>query len=49
MSSSMGSFWAGMTGGRPVADSARTVVRPATIGPDGPTGTLQDENGILPW
>ncbi|MHC3003360.1 SDR family NAD(P)-dependent oxidoreductase [Gordonia sp. GN26] len=39
----------GMSGGRPAEDSARTVVRLATIGPDGPTGTLQDENGILPW
>ncbi|WP_232715368.1 SDR family NAD(P)-dependent oxidoreductase [Gordonia metallireducens] len=39
----------GMTGGRPAEDSARTVVRLATIDPDGPTGTLQDENGILPW
>ncbi|MDS1114968.1 hypothetical protein RD149_14455 [Gordonia westfalica] len=40
---------AGMTGGRPVEESARTVVKLATIGPDGPTGTLQDENGLLPW
>lgn len=35
--------------GRPVEESARTVVRLATLGPDGPTGTLQDENGELPW
>ena len=35
--------------GRPVAESARVVVRLATLGPDGPTGTLQDENGPLPW
>ncbi|WP_310381361.1 SDR family NAD(P)-dependent oxidoreductase [Actinoplanes couchii] len=33
--------------GRPVPDSARTVVRLATLAADGPTGTLQDENGIL--
>jgi NAD(P)-dependent dehydrogenase (short-subunit alcohol dehydrogenase family) len=35
--------------GRPVAESARVVVRLATQGPDAPTGTLQDETGVLPW
>jgi NAD(P)-dependent dehydrogenase (short-subunit alcohol dehydrogenase family) len=35
--------------GRPVEESAKVVVRLATIGPDGPTGTLQDDNGVLPW
>jgi NAD(P)-dependent dehydrogenase (short-subunit alcohol dehydrogenase family) len=35
--------------GRPVAASARVVVRLATQGPEGPTGTLQDESGVLPW
>ncbi|MGI5190255.1 SDR family NAD(P)-dependent oxidoreductase [Promicromonospora sp. CA-289599] len=35
--------------GRPPEESARVVVRLATIGPDGPTGTLQDESGELPW
>jgi NAD(P)-dependent dehydrogenase (short-subunit alcohol dehydrogenase family) len=35
--------------GRPVAESARTVVRLATIGADGPTGTLQDDDGVLRW
>jgi NAD(P)-dependent dehydrogenase (short-subunit alcohol dehydrogenase family) len=35
--------------GRPPAQSAGTVVRLATLGPDGPTGTLQDEHGELPW
>ena len=35
--------------GRSPEESAKTVVRLATLGPDGPTGTLQDENGILPW
>jgi NAD(P)-dependent dehydrogenase (short-subunit alcohol dehydrogenase family) len=35
--------------GRPVADSARVVVRLATLGANGPTGTLQDEAGLLPW
>ncbi|MFJ5986158.1 SDR family NAD(P)-dependent oxidoreductase [Lentzea sp. NPDC092896] len=35
--------------GRPVEESAAVVVRFATFGPDGPTGTLQDESGELPW
>ena len=35
--------------GRPVEESARTVVRLATIGPDGPTGTFTDEHGPLGW
>ncbi|WP_304608129.1 SDR family NAD(P)-dependent oxidoreductase [Herbidospora cretacea] len=35
--------------GRPPAESAATVVRLATLGPDGPTGTFQDERGDLPW
>lgn len=35
--------------GRPPQESARTVVRLATLGPDGPTGTFRDENGELPW
>lgn len=35
--------------GRPVEESGRFVVRWATLGTDGPTGTLQDENGVLAW
>ncbi|WP_159619568.1 SDR family NAD(P)-dependent oxidoreductase [Arthrobacter zhaoguopingii] len=35
--------------GRPVEESARVVVRLATLGADGPTGTLQDENGNVSW
>jgi NAD(P)-dependent dehydrogenase (short-subunit alcohol dehydrogenase family) len=35
--------------GRPVDVSAGVVVRWATIGPDGPTGTYQEDNGELPW
>ena len=35
--------------GRPVEESARVVVRLATLGKDGPTGTLQDEHGALAW
>jgi NAD(P)-dependent dehydrogenase (short-subunit alcohol dehydrogenase family) len=35
--------------GRPVEESARVVVRFATVGQNGPTGTLQDEAGPLAW
>jgi NAD(P)-dependent dehydrogenase (short-subunit alcohol dehydrogenase family) len=35
--------------GRPVAESAKTVVRLATRGADGPTGTFTDESGALSW
>jgi NAD(P)-dependent dehydrogenase (short-subunit alcohol dehydrogenase family) len=35
--------------GRPARESAAVVVRLATLGPDGPTGTLRDENGELPF
>ncbi|MFF5179727.1 SDR family NAD(P)-dependent oxidoreductase [Micromonospora sp. NPDC000316] len=35
--------------GRPVEESAKTVVRLATLGPDGPTGTFTDEFGPLSW
>lgn len=35
--------------GRPPKESARFVVRWATLGTDGPTGTFQDESGELPW
>jgi NAD(P)-dependent dehydrogenase (short-subunit alcohol dehydrogenase family) len=35
--------------GRPVADSARVVVRLATQGPGAATGTLSDEAGLLAW
>ncbi|MFD5319896.1 SDR family NAD(P)-dependent oxidoreductase [Streptomyces sp. NPDC127098] len=40
---------AAMGGGRSPEESARTVVRLATLGADGPTGTFQDESGELPW
>ncbi|MCQ4191983.1 SDR family NAD(P)-dependent oxidoreductase [Streptomyces parvulus] len=40
---------AGFEGGRTPEESTRTIVRLATLGPDGPTGTLQDENGELAW
>ncbi|MBF6339104.1 SDR family NAD(P)-dependent oxidoreductase [Nocardia abscessus] len=35
--------------GRSPEESARSVVHLATLGADGPTGTLQDETGELPW
>jgi NAD(P)-dependent dehydrogenase (short-subunit alcohol dehydrogenase family) len=35
--------------GRPVEESARVVVRLATLDATGPTGTFQDETGELPW
>jgi len=35
--------------GRPVEESARVVVRLATLDAAGPTGTFSDEAGELPW
>ncbi|MGK5683657.1 SDR family NAD(P)-dependent oxidoreductase [Actinoplanes sp. URMC 104] len=35
--------------GRPAQESAKVIVGLATLGRDGPTGTLQDEAGALPW
>jgi NAD(P)-dependent dehydrogenase (short-subunit alcohol dehydrogenase family) len=35
--------------GRPVEISARNLVRMATIGADGPTGTFQEDDGELGW
>lgn len=40
---------ASLGGGRSPEESARQVVRLATLGADGPTGTLQDEAGVLRW
>jgi NAD(P)-dependent dehydrogenase (short-subunit alcohol dehydrogenase family) len=36
-------------GGRSVEEGAEIIVRMATIGPDGPTGTFQEEAGELAW
>jgi len=36
-------------GYRTVEQAAVVVVRLATLAADGPTGTFQDENGIVPW
>jgi NAD(P)-dependent dehydrogenase (short-subunit alcohol dehydrogenase family) len=35
--------------GRSVQESAKSVVRLATLGPDGPTGTFSDDLGELRW
>ena len=40
---------AAVPGGRGAEESARVVVRMATMGPNGPTGTLQEETGELRW
>jgi NAD(P)-dependent dehydrogenase (short-subunit alcohol dehydrogenase family) len=42
-------FTAGFPGGRPVEESAEVIVRLATIGKDGPTGTFQEKTGELAW
>jgi NAD(P)-dependent dehydrogenase (short-subunit alcohol dehydrogenase family) len=42
-------FTASFGGGRPVEESAQVIVRMATIGPDGPTGTFQETAGELGW
>ena len=39
----------GGNGGRPVEESATVIVRLATIGTDGPTGTFQEDAGMLGW
>lgn len=36
-------------GHRTVEQAASIIVRLATLAANGPTGTYQDENGILPW
>ena len=35
--------------GQPVEKSAQVIVRMATIGADGPTGTFQENAGELAW
>ncbi|WP_412079677.1 SDR family oxidoreductase (plasmid) [Streptomyces xanthophaeus] len=39
----------GHRGHQSVEQGAVVAVRLATLGPDGPTGTSQDENGPVPW
>jgi NAD(P)-dependent dehydrogenase (short-subunit alcohol dehydrogenase family) len=35
--------------GQPVEEGAEVIVRMATIGPDGPTGTFQEGEAELSW
>ena len=42
-------FTAAFGGGRPVGVSAEVIVRLATIGKGGPTGTFQEKTGELAW
>jgi NAD(P)-dependent dehydrogenase (short-subunit alcohol dehydrogenase family) len=39
----------GHSGPKTVEQGAEIIVRMALIGPDGPTGTYVDEDGVLPW
>jgi NAD(P)-dependent dehydrogenase (short-subunit alcohol dehydrogenase family) len=39
----------GRTGTQSVAEGAEIIVRMATIGPDGPTGTYTSVRGAIPW
>lgn len=39
----------GNRGHQSVAEGAQIIVTMATIGPDGPTGTFTDRNGVMPW
>lgn len=36
-------------GRRSTEEAAREPIRLALLGPDGPTGTFSDENGLIPW
>jgi NAD(P)-dependent dehydrogenase (short-subunit alcohol dehydrogenase family) len=46
---SLGGAEPGSHPGRPASESARVVVRMATIAADGPTGTFQEDDGELGW
>ncbi|HEX2317078.1 MAG TPA: SDR family NAD(P)-dependent oxidoreductase [Thermomonospora sp.] len=39
----------GFSTARTAADGARVALRLATLGPEGPTGRIFDENGPVPW
>jgi NAD(P)-dependent dehydrogenase (short-subunit alcohol dehydrogenase family) len=39
----------GHRGTQTVEQGAEVIVRMATLGPDGPTGTFVDANGTVPW
>lgn len=42
-------FAVGFPGAQPVQDAVGVVVRLATLGADGPTGTVEENTGPLPW
>jgi NAD(P)-dependent dehydrogenase (short-subunit alcohol dehydrogenase family) len=42
-------FTQGLNGGWSVREGAEIIVRMATIGPDGPTGTFVEAAGTVPW
>jgi NAD(P)-dependent dehydrogenase (short-subunit alcohol dehydrogenase family) len=42
-------FTAAIPGGRPVEEGAEVIVRMATIGKDGPTGTFQEDDHEFRW
>jgi NAD(P)-dependent dehydrogenase (short-subunit alcohol dehydrogenase family) len=46
---SLGGGEPGTHPGRPASESAEVVARLATIGADGPTGTFQEDTGVLGW
>ena len=39
----------GNSGHQTVSEGTDAIVRSATIGADGPTGTLSDRHGAVPW
>ena len=42
-------FTAGFDGGQPVEEAVGVIVRMATLGPDGPSGTVEENTGTLQW
>lgn len=42
-------FTAGFPGAQPVEEAVGVIVRMATLGPDGPTGTVEENTGPLAW
>jgi NAD(P)-dependent dehydrogenase (short-subunit alcohol dehydrogenase family) len=42
-------FTPAASAGHPVAEGAEILVRMATVGADGPTGSFLDINGTVPW
>ncbi len=42
-------FAAGFPGAQPVEGAVDVIVRMATLGPDGPTGMVQEESSTIAW